>query len=46
MLDKDLWYNRILVTIDRILKVLSAQTIAIDSVENKINLLSKRKKYY
>ena len=42
MNDKDLWYNRVIVNVDRILKILAAQTTAIDSVERKINGLSQR----
>lgn len=42
--DNDLWYNRIIVNIDRLLKILAAQTTSIDSVERKINNLSVRHK--
>ena len=41
--DEDVWFNRILTNIDRILKVLTQQIIAIDSLERKINqIMSKR----
>lgn len=42
--DNDLWYNRLLVNIDRLLKILAAQTTSIDSVERKIMSLSTKSK--
>ena len=40
--DDDMWYNRVMADIHRLLKILTAQTSAIDSLERKINQLTKR----
>lgn len=40
--DDDVWFNRILANIDRLLKILTAQTTAIDSLERKLNHLTKK----
>jgi polyhydroxyalkanoate synthesis regulator phasin len=40
--DDDIWYNRIIANIDRLLKILTAQTTAIDSLERKINNLTRK----
>jgi len=40
--EKDHYFNKIVVHIERILKITTAQTLAIDSLERKIINLSKR----
>lgn len=40
--ENDLWYNRVIANIDRLLKILTAQTTAIDSLERKILSLTKK----
>ena len=40
--DDDIWYNRIIANIDRLLKILTAQTTAIDSLERKLNSLTRK----
>lgn len=42
--DKDLWYNRIIINIDRTLKVLTAQSGYINRVEQKLNDLTRNKR--
>lgn len=37
----DVWYNRIIANIDRILKIITSQATAVDSVERKILSLTK-----
>ena len=36
----DLWYNRVMINVDRILKILSSHVIAIDNIEKKLNKLT------
>ena len=42
--DNDPNFNKIIVHIERVLKITTAQTLAIDSLERKITGLSKRQK--
>lgn len=40
--DNDVWFNRIIANVDRLLKILTAQTTAIDSLERKLNALTRK----
>lgn len=42
--DKDLLYNRVMVNMDRLLKVLTGHSQAIDSLERKLNTISAKRK--
>ena len=41
--DKDGLYNRIVVNMDRLLKMLTGHSNAIDSLERKLNLISSKR---
>ena len=41
--DKDQLYNRILVNMDRLLKILTAHSQAVDSLERKLEIIQSKK---